>query len=105
MAKMDQRTKRLEIPTDLLDFCTFLEVSEKLAFYLENSGEIYLSKYSDDSFPNEGKFLSYCNYDKNTNSFCLPDNVECALGHSNEYYFATNGHEYSNKLYIYRVKE
>jgi len=102
--ELHDNKKRIEIPIDILRSCSFLNVVEKIAFYLDkNLGTVFLSS-TIFKFPSGSHFLGYCDYDETIHCIYLPENVECALGHSQEYYFASDAHEDSDRLYIYTVK-
>lgn len=107
MAKKDENG-RIVIPEDVISNCAFLSeydtygYDSKLVFFTNNQGEIGVSIILKlVSLPNDFKFLGNCDYDSASHTINMPENVDIALGSSEDYYFATSleGRSY---LYIYK---
>ncbi len=109
MAKKDENG-RVIIPEDIVRESTvFIKVdSFKPYFFLDNCGKVGINVNVGCNYPENIEFLGYCDFDSETNSILLPDNVDCALGGSyvGEYFFSLK-YFYPKtaipRIYIYKV--
>ncbi len=85
---------RLVIPEEFLAEAPAFNEKDNHFFFLMNAeGEVGIScnyLLGSPYLPRGGKFIGNCDYDINTHSFPIPENVEIALGEEGtEYLFAT----------------
>lgn len=91
MAKKDENG-RIVVPEDIVVTSTiFIATNEfKPYFFLDNCGGVGIHVNVGCPYPEDIEFLGYCDFDKETHSILLPENVDCALGGFNvgEYFFS-----------------
>ncbi len=106
MAKKDE-SGRLTIPEEFLrDAHDYTNISSKaFFFFMDGTGAIgILSKNTSTECrcTNGFKFLGDCDYDIQTHTFSIPENVELALGEGENYFFALSTQPYI--IYLYKSK-
>lgn len=91
MAKKDENG-RIVIPENIVNESTVFIATDdfKPYFFLDNCGGVGININVGCTYPEDIEFLGYCDFDNETNSILLPDNVDCALGGSyvGEYFFS-----------------
>lgn len=108
MAKKDENG-RIVVPEDIMKKSTVFIAPDSFNpyFFLDNCGKVGITVNIGCDYPKDLDFLGYCNFDTDTHSILLPDNVDCALGGSNagEYFFSLKffTHTAVPRIHIYKV--